>query len=162
MLRPWKPKYSEAEATADALTEPITAPPIPVQDIAESNGVEVVFVDFGEYKREVSGLCDFGEKRIYVNAEDSRARRAFTMAHELGHWLLHKEHYLQHPEEYPILPRFSVPDNSNPLEKEANKFAACLLMPRHLLRPVKTAPVAQLARIFGVSQLAMSYRLRDV
>lgn len=157
-----RPRWAHAVATANDLTKDISAPPIPVYEIAETSGVNVVFVDFGPHAESVSGLCDFKHARIYVNKDDSTERQAFTIGHELGHWLLHKQFFLEHPEKYPVLPRFSAPNRGDPMEKEANKFAACLLVPERLLAPVKSAPVAALARSFGVSRTMMEFRLQDV
>ncbi len=156
-----RPRWDLAEEKAYELTKNISSPPVPVYEIAESSGVNVVFADFGEHSESVSGLCDFRSARIYVNKFDGIARQTFTMAHELGHWLLHKEVFLADPEKYPVLPRFSSPDYSDLYEKEANKFAACLLVPDHLLRPVRGASVAALADAFGVSRLMMEYRLKN-
>lgn len=157
-----RPRWNLAESKASELTAHISSPPIPVYEIAESNGVNVLFVDFGENAETVSGLCDFRTSRIYVNKDDSTERQAFTMAHELGHWVMHKEFFLVNPDQYPILPRFSDPNRNDPKEKEANKFAACLLVPERLLAPVKGAPVAALARSFGVSRTMMEFRLKNV
>lgn len=157
-----RPRWSHVVAAANKLTEDISSPPIPVYEIAERNGVNVVFVDFGPHAGSVSGLCDFEKARIYVNKDDSTERQAFTIGHELGHWLLHKEFFLEHPDSYPVLPRFSDPNRNDPMEKEANKFAACLLVPDRMLAPVKGAPVAALARSFGVSGTMMEFRLKNV
>ncbi|UWQ52739.1 ImmA/IrrE family metallo-endopeptidase [Leisingera caerulea] len=157
-----KPRWKLAEDKANALTRHYSSPPIPVLEIAEQNGVNVVFADFGENSEAVSGFCDFRNARIYVNSADLPERQSFTMAHELGHWLLHRTIYEQSPESYPVLPRFSNPNRHDPLEKEANKFAACLLVPERLLAPVKNAPVSALAGVFGVSRTMMEYRLKNV
>tara|TARA_R110002049_G_C9097405_1_gene556741 strand:- start:812 stop:1297 length:486 start_codon:yes stop_codon:yes gene_type:complete len=157
-----KPRWSVAEQEARRLAEPYSSPPIPVLEIAESNGVNVIFADFGENSEKVAGLCDFPNARIYINEVEAPDRQAFTMAHELGHWILHRDVFLEDPDRYPVFPRFSQPNQADPLEKEANKFAACLLVPLRLLRPVKDAPVSQLASIFGVSRTMMEYRLRNV
>lgn len=157
-----RPRWHVAESKANELTKDISTPPIPVYEIAESSGVNVVFADFGAHSEGVSGLCDFNSARIYVNKYDSVVRQTFTMAHELGHWLLHREIFLKDPDRYPVLPRFSDPNRSDPLEKEANKFAACLLVPERLLKPVRGAPVSALAKSFGVSRLMMEFRLKNV
>lgn len=157
-----RPRWNHAVAKANELTADISSPPIPVYEIAESNGVNVLFVDFGEHAESVSGLCDFEKARIYVNKDDSPQRQAFTMGHELGHWILHRDAFLADPDSYPVLPRFSNPNRDNPMEKEANKFAACLLVPERLLKPVKGAPVSALAKSFGVSRTMMEFRLKDV
>ena len=162
MEAPTKPRWGHATSLADKLTKDISAPPIPVYEIAENNGVNVLFADFGAHSETVSGLCDFEAARIYVNKDDSPERQAFTMGHELGHWILHKEIYLANPDSYPVLARFSVPNRNDPMEKEANRFAACLLVPERLLKPVKGAPVASLAKSFGVSRTMMEFRLKDV
>ena len=161
-MLPSRPRWGHAEKKANELSAPYSSPPIPVLDIAEDNGVNVVFADFGKNSESVSGLCDFPNARIYVNEDDIPERQAFTMAHELGHWLLHRDVFLKQPELYPVLPRFSSPDQSNILEKEANKFAATLLVPARLLKPVKDAPVSTLASIFGVSRTMMEFQLKNV
>lgn len=157
-----RPRWDVAERRAEELSAPYSSPPIPVLEIAEQSGVNVVFADFGSNSERVAGLCDFNTGRIYVNQDETLERQAFTMAHELGHWELHRAIFLQEPERYPVLPRFSAPNQSDPLEKEANKFAACLLVPARLLRPVKDAPVSDLASIFGVSRTMMEFRVKNV
>ena len=157
-----KVRWDLAEQRANELTAGYTSPPIPVLEIAERRGVDVVFATFGEYNDKVAGFCDFRKQKLYVNANDLRNRQNFTIAHELGHWELHRHHFLEYPNQYPILPRFASPDNSNPFEKEANTFAANLLVPKRLLLPVKSAPVSALADIFDVSREMMEYRLRNV
>ncbi|MGS4883618.1 ImmA/IrrE family metallo-endopeptidase [Roseibium sp. MB-4] len=157
-----RPRWSHAEKEAERLTKLISSPPVPVYEIAESNGVNVIFADFGANAEKVSGLCDFENARIYVNQDDSTERQAFTMAHEFGHWVLHRDFFLKNPDKYPVLPRFHSPNRDDPMEKEANKFAACLLVPERLLKPVKGAPISALASSFGVSRTMMEFRLRNV
>ena len=68
------PSYARktmAKDAAESLTEVYSTPAIPVIEIAESNGVKVVLVDFGaDYTDKVAGICDFKEARILVNAYD--------------------------------------------------------------------------------------------
>ena len=161
-LIPTKARRDFAKSCADKLTEIFTSPPIPVREIAEQNGVEVVVADFTKHKDDVSGFCVFESKKLYVNDEDSHTRQRFTVAHELGHWLLHKDIFDKQPDLYPILPRFSAPDASNVLEQEANYFAANLLVPTKLLIPVDAAPVTKLAFVFDVSRTMMEIRLKNV
>ncbi len=157
-----RPRWNLAERKAEELSKDYSAPPVPVLEIAEENGVNVVFVDFGKNSEKVAGLCDFENARIYVNQDENADRQAFTMAHELGHWILHKDFFLENPDHYPVLPRFSKPDQNDWREKEANKFAACLLVPARLVRPVRNAPIASLASVFGVSRTMMEFRLKNV
>lgn len=154
------PNYRGAKAAADALTALYTAPSVPVIEIAEQNGVNVLFSDMGKYREEIAGFCDFKSARIYVNKDDIPTRQMFTIAHELGHWILHKEAFLANPEKYPVLPRFQRTDESNAFEREANAFASNLLVPDKLLAPVRGAPVSALADVFGVSRTMMEIRLK--
>jgi IrrE N-terminal-like domain len=123
--------YGQAERLANRLSEPYSVPPIPVLEIAENNGVNVIFHEFNKHKELIAGFCDFSTRRLYVNADDPLTRQAFTMAHELGHWMMHREYFVENPSEYPVLPRFQSPDRNNPYEQEANCFAANLLVPLH-------------------------------
>jgi len=155
------PRWALAKQKAQELTRGYSAPPIPVAEIAEQCGVDVVFAEFGSGAATVAGFCDFEEKQIVVNDQENFGRKMFTIAHELGHWILHKRFFEAHPEKYAVLPRFQKPAR-NPFEQEANAFAAELLAPTQLLIPVKSAGVAKLANVFGVSREMMEYRLRNV
>lgn len=154
-------RWELAESKANELTSDLVAPPVPVIEIAEESGVDVVFADFGEHSKAVSGFCDFKGATLYVNKDDIIERKTFTIAHELGHWLLHREKFIAEPDTYAVLPRFSAPER-NPVEQEANHFAANLLVPRRFLMPVIDVPTAQLAHIFGMSRLMMDYRVKNV
>lgn len=114
----------------------------------------------GKFRDDVAGFCDFVAKRIYVNKDDVRNRQMFTVAHELGHWIMHRAAFEAHPEKYPALPRFQNVDESNAFEREANAFASELLVPEHLLKQVRGYPAAALAEIFGVSRAMMEVRLK--
>lgn len=157
-----RPRWRLVERKAKELSAQFSVPPIPVLEIAESNGVDVVFADFGETGEKVAGFCDFENAQLFVNAGDILARQTFTIAHELGHWILHKSYFDQHPEEYSILPRFQSVSESDAFEKEANFFAANLLVPKRLLEPVKKASASELASIFSVSRTMMENRLKNV
>lgn len=157
-----RPRWDFCRREADRLSEPFSVPPIPVLEIAEGAGVDVVFDPFDQYSETVAGFCDFEARRLYVNSADPLTRQTFTIAHELGHWILHRTYFLEHPDRYPVLPRFQRPSERDPMEQEANCFAANLLVPRRLLRPVKNAPVTSLASAFAVSREMMEFRLKDV
>lgn len=155
-------RRSLVKEKADYLTKYYSSPPIPVLEIAETCGVNVVFDEMGVYKNEIAGFCDFQNSKLYVNSEDPVNRQTFTIAHELGHWILHRDFFLKNPNKYPVLPRYQSSDSSNLFEQEANGFAANLLVPEHLLSPVRSAPVSILAKIFSVSKQMMEIRLKNV
>lgn len=95
----------------------------------------------------------------YVDANEPSVRQRFTAAHELGHFALHREQIGESLQDNYLL---RAEGFSGYQETQANSFAADLLMPRHLIEQQMRAGitgVADLARTFGVSQIAMSIRL---
>jgi Zn-dependent peptidase ImmA (M78 family) len=153
------PNRKGARLEARKLAEIFSSPSVPVVEVAEQSGVNVVFSDMGKFAEKVAGLLDFNARRIYVNKADPSNRQRFTIAHELGHWVLHRQAFEADPEAYPVLPRFQRVEASNAFEQEANAFASELLVPKHLLKNVRGAPVSALASIFDVSRTMMEYRL---
>lgn len=158
---PTSARWSLAVKEAEKLTNIYSSPPIPVLEIAQQQGVDVVFTTFGPHTDKVAGCCDFAKSKIFVNKTDNLGRQMFTMAHELGHWMLHKDIVAHFPEQYQVLPRFHKAAKT-PIEQEADRFAAELLVPKKLLLPVKGASVSALAKIFGVSREMMENRLKNV
>ncbi|MFK7867886.1 MAG: ImmA/IrrE family metallo-endopeptidase [Roseobacter sp.] len=128
-----------------------------VFEIAKENGVEVVFANFSSNAENVAVLCGFANARIYVNEDKTSDRRSLTIAHELGHWILHRRFFVDHPDHYPVLPPFNELNRSDPLKTEANKFVACLQVPMRLLRAIKNAPVSDLPSVFGLYRSMMEF-----
>jgi Zn-dependent peptidase ImmA (M78 family) len=68
-------------------------------------------------------------------------RYHFTLAHEAGHWRLHRQLFLRRANQ-PMLVAEGVErpeyicrsSDSEPIEYQANRFASCLLMPREMLK----------------------------
>jgi hypothetical protein len=95
-----------------------------------------------------------------------RDARRFTIAHELGHYVL------QHPSRSLVElcdPLARGPERSPAYEElEANAFASELLMPERLVRPhcvgmpVSLAPALQIAHRFGVSVRAAAIRFTEL
>jgi Zn-dependent peptidase ImmA (M78 family) len=109
-----------------------------------------------------------GREIIGVNSLHPPVRQRFTIAHELGHAVLHAREGLHLDQAFKL--RFRDATSSlavDPEEMDANRFAAELLMPAEevigLLEDgldVNDDPaVRQIARHFGVSQQAMTYRI---
>ena len=110
--------------------------------------------------RIVRGGAGSAGYHIDVNAMHSANRKRFTLAHEIAHYLLHRD-----------LIGDGVEDNglyrsrlSDAIEVEANKFAAQILMPSQLVREVyrlvKSLP--GLTAAFQVSEDAMRIRLKEL
>lgn len=98
--------------------------------------------------------------RITLNKYHSNLRRRFTLAHELGHFLLHKQHLEDNKKiEDAIL--FRKQSNTNRIELEANEFAAELLMPKlEFEKEIKNGnnTIEKLSECFQVSYAAVKYR----
>ena len=156
----------DIEKDANELTKVYSDVPMPVYEIAREKGLEVYVADFGDYVDTFSGFCDFKKGNIYLNKMDIEERRSFTAAHELGHWVLHKDTYLANPEKYEFMPKRRAIVNNHPdndMEEEADFFATCLLIPRHLIRKFQPRFSArELADIFNVPWVLMEKRLKDI
>ncbi|WP_449396287.1 ImmA/IrrE family metallo-endopeptidase [Devosia riboflavina] len=108
-----------------------TRPPVDPEAVAELLGVQVVYADLGDdFAESVSGFIEMDAlpPRIVVNNAIHPNRMTFTIAHELGHFLMHKEYATG--ENYRVMPRRNVYDGPKPPEEqEADAFAAELLVP---------------------------------
>lgn len=96
---------------------------------------------------------------ILVDQDEPSYRQRFTAAHELGHFVLHRDSVGERNEDNYLLRSENM---SNRQEVEANKFAASLLMPMDLIQGEMNrgnSSVSGLANTFGVSPTAMSIRL---
>lgn len=108
--------------------------PVNVERIVNDFGIKIMYAELGD---NVSGAIKkdnlFGGNSGYVilvNQADPKSRQRFTIAHELAHYLLHKE-FIGDGIKEDTLYRSTL---SNPMEKQANKVAANILMPRQLIK----------------------------
>lgn len=151
----------------------VTAPPVPVEEIARQLGARLSFEHFGP---DVSGMLfrDGDKAVIGVNATHPKTRQRFTIAHEIGHLHLHKGRpmFVDRPV------RVDRRDGNaslgiDPKEIEANSFAANLLMPEKMIVAAVAHPsisriddmeevIRRLASRFDVSIQAMEYRLANL
>lgn len=133
--------------------------PVPIVEIARNYGLLVKEVDLGNFGDRVAGFIDPLQKIIYVNEKDKPPRQAFTVAHELAHWLMHQDKLQSEPNKYAVLYRMPLGKTEDEIEKEANAFAARLLVPRKLLNKYENkSNIATVAKIFGVSEELIGYR----
>lgn len=96
---------------------------------------------------------------IHVDRDEPSVRQRFTAAHELGHFVLHRDQIGDRVEDNYML---RSPGFSSHQEVEANKFAAAALMPYPLIDAATRQDIRtpeDLARAFQVSVTAMSIRL---
>lgn len=119
------------------------------------NGAASV-VDMLEDRNSIEGLCfRLGETATcFVGSAMPLVRRRFTAAHELAHALMHQLHM----ERYLLDEKIDEEGKAEhaEMEKEANQFAAELLMPEAILH----ARAEELNKSFGnCPRQSLSYRL---
>jgi IrrE N-terminal-like domain len=139
--------------------------PVRVAAMAHELGLEVFK---SPLKPNISGLIEPSETaksgfRIRINRHELAERQRFTLAHEIGHYVLHRDKIGGG-----IVDSVMYRSNlSSRYEVEANKFAADLIMPMvrvkekfdQLGRVPSDEAIASLASHFRVSQAAMRIRL---
>jgi len=135
--------------------------PIKLSALARDLGLRVVASTLpsgisGEIRPVLDGY------QISVNRHDSTRRQRFTVAHEISHFLLHRDQIGDGITD-DVLYRSSLSDSR---EAEANRLAADIILPREALaaRLAETPLagdelVAALAAEFQVSEVAMKIRL---
>jgi Zn-dependent peptidase ImmA (M78 family) len=138
----------------------IAQEPIDIRAVVEKIfKIKIVETDLG---KSVSGFLEKvgSEWLIYVNILESETRKRFTIAHELGHFIYDRNKYIADASLEPDQ-IFFRDDNTNPIERRANEFAAELLMPKNTFDDcVKNGcnTIAGLADKFKVSTSAIKYR----
>jgi Zn-dependent peptidase ImmA (M78 family) len=132
--------------------------PVPVEAIAED--LCGLVIEEGP-DIDVSGMLMPLERRIYVNSTEPSERRRFTLAHELGHWICQ---YLEGLTEsrYCRANEIGLDPQAKAIEREANVFAAELLMPAEEVRGAWVGSVSACAKAFGVSGEAVHWRLYNL
>lgn len=107
--------------------------PVPVEEIAAAVGIENITAVPGD-KFEGSLICDPPKSRgvILFNGTRRRTRQRFTIAHELGHFLLPWQRRTTFECSGKDLAKR---DDGSDWEVQANEFAAGLLIPEVLFKP---------------------------
>jgi hypothetical protein len=155
----------EASATGVLRSCGATHPPFSAFEIARHLGVPVEEVEFDD--GEVAGqlIRGGGRSKIRIRGDDPLARKNFTIAHELGHYLLHPTGDWSDTEV--VMYRRAYWEDVSGVaraEFQANLFAAALLMPEPSVREywAKLGSPYYLAPIYRVSNSAMLRRLEEL
>lgn len=155
-----------SEEEARLVRTATTSRPVKVGELATALGLRVTRT--ANLKPTISGLirpaADTASGfEILVNKFEVPERQRFTVAHEIGHYLLHRNEIGAGVVDS-VMYRSSL---SSRKEAEANRFAAALIMPedavsrelRNLGSPEEEGVVRELAEMFRVSTQAMKIRL---
>jgi Zn-dependent peptidase ImmA (M78 family) len=150
----------------------VSQPPVPIEALVENLGARIARHRF-DGPESGFALRDNDSWIIGVNIQTSRRRQRFTIAHELGHLLLHKGRPITVDQAVLRIDlRNDVSSMATDLEEiGANTFAATILMPEEMVLSYATDVVrsnieitrngliTKLSRMFDVSAEAMGYRL---
>ena len=171
------PRYALARRRARQLlaTGGVTSSPVPLERLAE---LCTAVIHYEPFEGELSGIVHRrpnGSAVIGVNSSHSPNRQRFTIAHEIGHLLLHADEEVHIDEKRPLGRRDELSSQAaDDREIEANQFAAELLMPESILHQIVSSLVKEhpdlsveraiekLAHTFLVSELAMTHRLTNL
>lgn len=134
----------------------VTQPPVPERIIAEIPKIEITRLS----PFPTSGASNWAGGRwlVAINGAEPATRQRFSVAHEFKHIVDHRFARL-------IYCRFPEAERHDMVEQICDYFAGCLLMPRPWVKRTYCSGVQhlpELARLFGVSQAAMSVRLRQI
>lgn len=150
---------------------------VPVNVIGLANALGIIVYKIKMDNEKVSGYISKDDEGYYicVNKGHPATRQQFTIAHEIGHFILHKDILDSGnlpPTMYKIgdgiTPALARADYNIPsyraMETEANKFAADLLMPKEefIKKANECEDLIELALAFKVSVGAASIRASNL
>lgn len=136
----------------DCQAEYLPTHPVNIVEVADRIGLGVFEAHL---EKGISGALDLAENNIYLERLDSVERRRFTCAHEMSHFLFHKDR-----QELVHFRNSSTDD----VEKEANSLAAEILMPTHFVEEflANNMRFPDLAKKFEVSDRAAKNRVESM
>ncbi|HCZ8396918.1 MULTISPECIES: helix-turn-helix domain-containing protein [Elizabethkingia] len=128
----------------------------PIKDICsllENNGILIYEIDAIEKFDGVSFITDKGHPVIIVNRNFTNDRKRFTIAHELGHILMHDENL------------FTISEYRDK-ENEANRYGSEFLMPekfiKHSLAGLKLSDLGSFKNYWLTSMASILRRAHDL
>lgn len=148
--------------------------PVPLQKIVEDEDLMLYYDDYGSDTFDGLTIYNHGQKQFYIHLNTARknmpnnTKGRFTLAHELGHYFI--DHHRMAMISGKMKAHWHVynPFGDNEawqIEREADSFAAGLLMPLNYLKEDLRGKkfggelIYQLAQKYNVSFSAMSIRL---
>jgi Zn-dependent peptidase ImmA (M78 family) len=125
--------FAQAKAREILNEFEITVPPVQIEEIIESHGIKLEKINAAE---NFDGELIPDKRLIRINKSNPKNRQRFTMAHELGHWVLYHKSRLFEMNEEPALESLNGYSlsleskfSNKQREIEANYFASELLIP---------------------------------
>lgn len=131
--------------------------------VARTGGKVQTAYDPTEQEAEGGSLVirDEGDYTIFLSPYTFSLRDNFTIAHEVGHYVLH-----YYPQKNELeLPLWFTRYGTGPVEWQANRFAAALLMPERNFREKHKeleGNLSLLSGMFNVSESAVAVRAKSL
>ena len=146
------------------------SPPIDPIDIIEYLGYDIDYRNDGIYQdKNILGGLNIDKKNVEVNekANTHDGRENFTLAHEIGHIILHsKGSSLNKNEKLCRTDAGFDTNRPNQVEREADEFAAYLLMPTEQVKTafdsVRNKPLQLRKNLIAYILLKRSNRTRSI
>ncbi|BAE52557.1 ImmA/IrrE family metallo-endopeptidase [Paramagnetospirillum magneticum] len=156
-------RQAEKRSAIEIVSDFMSSAPVDLDAMARALGLDVTLD--AEIPPDVSGKIERvagGRFRVSINQKHHANRRRFTLAHEIAHYVLHRD-----------LIGTGVTDNamyrsanlSDEQEVQANRFAAGLLMPADVVRRKWSEGIrsdAEMAKEFRVSPAAARIRIDEL
>jgi Zn-dependent peptidase ImmA (M78 family) len=179
MAKPRKMDRRSCEQQAEEIlrTENIDSWPVRIDRLAKGQGIKIRYEPLDD---ELSGMCFYkdGVPVVGVNARHAPNRQRFTIAHELGHIIMHDDILQQgaHVDKTITMLRRD-PDSAQgvvEIEIQANQFAAAILMPDFLIQKYMEENnlnygllqdedvIDEMAKAFKVSSTALAIRMGTI
>jgi Zn-dependent peptidase ImmA (M78 family) len=143
-----------------------------VVEFAKKLGLKVYTTDDLEENQSGAIVKEKDGFVIYINQYHNSKRQRFTIAHELGHYFLHRDNFKK--ENQGIVDSIKIASSAPYLsrkkgksgkeEAQANEFAANLLMPRELfIKEYKACEtIEEVAQKFNVSVESVAVRANNI
>ncbi|MBD1205594.1 MAG: ImmA/IrrE family metallo-endopeptidase [Rhodobacteraceae bacterium] len=149
-----------------------------IVSLAREFGLKVLVEDLLPYERGyLQNAPSYGSPSGWVvklNQQDRAEVQNFTVAHELGHFVLHKAHLagrdifdgrINRDSQSATDPFIYLEPSDQIMESEANQFATALLMPANQFRPAFSrlaGDQSALAKLFFVTEKAVKRRVAEL
>lgn len=164
---------------------------IPIEKLIEAIGIDIEYQHITKDGQKILGklICTDGvtpyydmdqQKYLFLEVhantiiiearlleQESQGRYRFTLAHELAHWILHKEDIISAQNEAAYIDGA----HNNKMENQADYFASALLMPLPVIKKYyytlngkgynKFELIADMSERFNVSKQAMQIKLES-
>ena len=144
--------------------------PLNLSIIAENEGLTF---NLGDYDNYFDGLLEYEDGRFHIFLNNhgiysiDTPRIRFSFAHELGHYFIDEHRQVLESGKSLHIPSRYLLEQKDPIEKEADFFASCLLMPNSVFRRKCSGKfsyhmVSELQSFFGASLSATLVRYMQI